>query len=461
MVKTNRDPNWLQAAMILASLQLASMTAEALDELDCVIEPHMVIDLSSRVDGIVDSIAVDRGQFIDKDQVLIKLEAGVERAVVAERRARAEAMAEVLAGQTSVAFAARRNGRIQELHRSQAVSTDQLDEINTEKELSRLQLQRARENQEIAVLELRQALEVLERHTLRSPINGVVVQRYLAPGESVEDQPIMRIAQIDPLRVEVIVPVTAFGSIKVGQPAIVRPEPPMAGRFPATVSVVDGVADAASGTFRVRLTLPNDDYSLASGLKCRVAFQPMRETPETQIAAVNPAPTPAQAGPKICRTIGPIKDAPAAEQIMKAIAMLAMKIELREEVEGVAESYVILTARQASKKDVVALTEKMLAEGIRDFDTIKRGPNKGRVALGVYSKRAFAQRRVAWLADRGFEAELVPRGNRRSRFWLDVELLPRVTALGLALPTKLVNGVDLTSTPCDGLVAQKSDATGN
>ena len=38
------------------------------------------------------------------------------------------------------------------------------------------------------------------------------------------------------------------------------------------VVVVDHVVDAASGTFGVRLALPNPDHSLPAGLKCHVSF---------------------------------------------------------------------------------------------------------------------------------------------------------------------------------------------
>jgi hypothetical protein len=82
----------------------------------------------------------------------------------------------------------------------------------------------------------------------------------------------LRLAQIDPLRVEVIVPVSAFGMIEVGQIAIVQPEEPVVGNYQAEIVIVDRVADAASGTFRVALDLPNPDYSLPSGLKCMVQF---------------------------------------------------------------------------------------------------------------------------------------------------------------------------------------------
>ena len=54
-----------------------------------------------------------------------------------------------------------------------------------------------------------------------------------------------------------------------------HPEAPKEGRFPAEVTVVDRVADPASGTFRVRLTMPNPDYAVPSGLNCSIEFQPV------------------------------------------------------------------------------------------------------------------------------------------------------------------------------------------
>jgi len=38
------------------------------------------------------------------------------------------------------------------------------------------------------------------------------------------------------------------------------------------VTVVDKVMDAASGTFGVRLALPNPDLALPAGLKCKIRF---------------------------------------------------------------------------------------------------------------------------------------------------------------------------------------------
>ena len=267
--QTNRATRY--APVVLAFFAGQSLAAD-IPQLDCVVEPHMVIDLSTQIDGIVDTMRVERGDFVEADQILVTLDSGVEQAAVAFARERAGATSEVRAGEVSVAFAERREERVHTLFEENVISTDQFDEVETEARLAQLQLSQAEESKRLAELELRRAQETLKRHTIRSPISGVVVQRYLSPGESVKFQPMLRLAQIDPLRVEVIVPVSAFGMIEVGQTAIIQPEEPMVGNYEATIAIVDRVADAASGTFRVALDLPNPDYGLPSGLKCMVQF---------------------------------------------------------------------------------------------------------------------------------------------------------------------------------------------
>ena len=109
--------------------------------------------------------------------------------------------------------------------------------------------------------------------TIRSPIHGVVVERSLGPGEYAFDQShLLTVSQIDPLNVEVWVPLSQFGRIHRGTLAEVYPEDPVGGRYPAIVTVVDQVFDAASGTIGIRLELSNPDYAIPAGLKCQVRF---------------------------------------------------------------------------------------------------------------------------------------------------------------------------------------------
>jgi len=236
------------------------------------LEPNRVIDVSSAVRGVLSAVDVDRGDLVEENQIVARLDSSVEEAAMELAQARANANAEVQADKLNAEFAARRSERIGTLYDRSAISGDQNDESETVAQLRKLELEQARENQHLAQLEARQAEQILKRHAIRSPVRGVVVHRYLSPGESAEDRPILRIAEIQTLRAEAIIPVAQFGTVKVGQQAVIVPEEPLTGHYVGTVSVVDRVADAASGTFRARVTLQNSDYALPSGLRCAVRF---------------------------------------------------------------------------------------------------------------------------------------------------------------------------------------------
>jgi multidrug efflux pump subunit AcrA (membrane-fusion protein) len=122
-------------------------------------------------------------------------------------------------------------------------------------------------------LELARAEAGLELKTIRSPDDGVVTERALSGGEYVnQESHILTIARLSELRVETYLPVALYGQVAEGDIATVEPEPPIGGSYKAKVAVVDHVFDAASGTFGVRLLLPNPDLRLPAGMRCKVRF---------------------------------------------------------------------------------------------------------------------------------------------------------------------------------------------
>ncbi len=82
----------------------------------------------------------------------------------------------------------------------------------------------------------------------------------------------MELAQIDPLNAEVTLPVNLYPAIKVGMRTKVILEAPLGGQYLAEVKIIDRVVAAASGTFGVRLELPNPNNRVPAGLKCKVIF---------------------------------------------------------------------------------------------------------------------------------------------------------------------------------------------
>ena len=72
---------------------------------------------------------------------------------------------------------------------------------------------------------------------------------------------------------EVYASLELIGAIKAGMATEVTPENPGGQKvYKATATIFDRVIDAASGTFGLRLDLPNPQYRLPAGLKCKVAF---------------------------------------------------------------------------------------------------------------------------------------------------------------------------------------------
>ena len=231
-------------ALILL-LPVAAGHADEHGVYECLIEPSKTVELSTPVPGIIESIAVDRGNFVSKGQALVQLQDTAEQSAVDLARAKLE-------------FGQRKVQRTQELFQENFTSAYSVDEAVTETRL--------------AEVELEQAQVLRGQKTLLSPIGGIVVERMAQVGEFVADGQILRIADLNPLYVEVIMPVEDWPRIKRGMKAKVRPQEPLGGEYDAEVLTVDQVLDAASGTFGTRLAMANPKSKLPAGLRCTVTF---------------------------------------------------------------------------------------------------------------------------------------------------------------------------------------------
>jgi len=205
----------------------------------------MTVELGSPVRGVLSGVLIDRGDLIKKGETVARIDSRAQRAAVALARSRAE-------------FALRTIERNEELIQDDLLSSQEMDEIATESQLASLELAQAETN--------------LDMRNIKSPVNGVVVKIVHTEGEFIDETEILVLAQIDPINVEVVVPVKYFGQVSEGMQATVTPEAPLNGTYIATVVVVDKVIDAASGTFRVRLSLPNKDLKIPTGLRCELVF---------------------------------------------------------------------------------------------------------------------------------------------------------------------------------------------
>jgi RND family efflux transporter MFP subunit len=225
---------------------------------------------------------VRRGDRVNKGDVVATLESGAERAATELARLRSEMTGPELTAQSKITFSQRKFARRRDMVADKLMSGQEQDEAESELKLAESELVQARENRQLARVEWQQQGSLLNLRTIRSPFSGVVVDQLLYPGEVVEPgaerKPILKLAQLDPLRVHVMLPITRFSQIKPGASAQIVAEAPFDGRYSGKVTVVDRLIDAASGTFGLFVELPNPRHEIPAGIKCRAEFQGVAPT---------------------------------------------------------------------------------------------------------------------------------------------------------------------------------------
>ena len=255
---------------------LLSITPSAAGEFDCMIEPRKSVEVRAASEGLIEKIWVDRGDMVKAGQVLVTLDSGVEKAAAESARYRTTMQGKIRTGESRVEFATQKYTRRDRLASQSFISQQDRDESLTEKRLAESELIEARDDRRLAEIELRRLSEQLRLRTIKSPVDGVVVDRMLNAGELADNRdlrkPILKLADIGTLHVEALLPIEAYGKLGVGQRIDVLPETPVGGRYSASVKVVDRVMDPASGTFGVRLELPNPGLKLPAGIKCKLSL---------------------------------------------------------------------------------------------------------------------------------------------------------------------------------------------
>jgi RND family efflux transporter MFP subunit len=273
-----KNKQWSRSSgVVLVGVMVALQAVEArASAFECLMEAWQVVEIRSPAEGLIDKVLVQRGDSIRKGQPLVELQSAVERSTAESARYRSQMEGAIAQSRNRVDYATKKLARATDLAQQNFVSIQARDEAEAERRIAQSELQAGLENRELAKIEHRRALDLLNLRTMLSPFNGVVVDRLLNPGDIAEAgtgrKAMLKIAQIDPLRVDVVFPASLFGQLKPGMKATVIPLG-LPGRHVAVVKWVDKVVDAASATFVARLELPNPTQTLPGGLRCQAEFE--------------------------------------------------------------------------------------------------------------------------------------------------------------------------------------------
>ena len=270
-------------AILCGGLASAVNVAHA-ETFECLVEPTQAVEVGSPVSGLLEKVYVRRGDRVAKGQLLATLESGAEQASARLAQFKSEAVAPTQTAESKIEFAQRKLVRRKEMAAQKLMSAQDREDAEAEYELAKAELQSAIENRQLARLEFQQQSALLNLRTLRSPFDGVVVDQLLYPGEVVEPsgakKVILKLAQLDPLRVQVILPMSAFRRVAKGMQVAVYPEAPIGGKYAAKVRTIDKLIDAPSGTFVAFLEMQNRQLDVPAGVKCKAEITLQQPVPQ-------------------------------------------------------------------------------------------------------------------------------------------------------------------------------------
>src|SRR5260370_33944595 len=263
----------MRRSLIALIIVLATRaTAAAAQSFDCEVDPSEVVKLGSPITGVLAEVLVKRGDNVARGQPIAVLESTIEASTVRLNRFRAESTARIDAQEEGVKLGGWRVERTG-LPRGLVVTQDKYEELRAEARVAEQELLREQQERQLAQLELERSQATLDQRTIRTTIDGIVTEKKLSAGEFVNQEGyIVTLARLDPLHVEVYLPVASYRKTRVGMEGSVHPAPHTRNVAAPAATVVDRVFDPASGTFGVRLTLPNPGNVLPGGQRCKVTF---------------------------------------------------------------------------------------------------------------------------------------------------------------------------------------------
>ena len=247
-------------------LQYDSSILEIRSQLHGVARPLQNAVLSSLVPGRIMTIHVAEGRRVSVGDPLVSLDDRLAQAQVEASRREAAQVAMLERAELAYQQAERRLSRLEQAALQNATAAFEIEEARSLKEQSRADRDAAKEAIAVAEANLTMAEEQLRRNTIYAPFDGVIVQIHQKQGAAVDASlPVVTLASLDTLEVEMYVPSDRFGSIRNGSTVKLSAGAPVNTDLSAKVCSVSPVIDSASNTFRCVLQIDNTAAGLPAG----------------------------------------------------------------------------------------------------------------------------------------------------------------------------------------------------
>lgn len=231
-------------------------------------EPVQTVDVASPESGTVQEIRVRQGQKVRKGDVLVQMDPDALLPALELAKAKAEARAKMEAAKIELQVKQRRLDNLNRLGKENS-SSEEVVRATADVDLAKTSVMAAEEEIRQSQLEAKRIEVQLERRTIRSPINGVVLKLHHDPGEfvTISAPTLVTVADLSQLRI-VLHPMSADAS-SLEEKARVQVQLERQNELAdAIVDFVSPVTNADSGTIRIELLVDNPTNRFRSGQRC-------------------------------------------------------------------------------------------------------------------------------------------------------------------------------------------------
>ena len=164
--------------MLLVIANAMSFQSVASTTYDCLIEPMVIAQVGSPVQGVIDKLLVDRSDLVEAGDPIATLKSSVEQANLKQAKARANMNGEITAREADLKLARHNMVRMKSLYDRKMVSTQQRDESVAQLHVAEAALKQAQDNLILFRHDLLRIEQMLDQRTIRSPVKGVVVEQH-------------------------------------------------------------------------------------------------------------------------------------------------------------------------------------------------------------------------------------------------------------------------------------------
>lgn len=257
--------------------------------------PFQEVELHAKVAGYIRHIGVDIGDHVKAGQVLASLEvpelmAQVQGADAGVRQSRdqiSRAKSDVMRAQANYEATHSQAERLQQAAKARPglIAQQEIDDALAKDRAASAQVDSAKsalsatqQQLDVSQADRQHYSSLADYSRIIAPFSGIVTWRYADTGSLIQagtsnsaSAPVVKLAEVDVLRLRLPVPESLAPYVRVGDPAVVRVDA-IAKTFDGKVTRTAGALDPTTRTMQVEIDVPNRDHQLAPGMYAQVTL---------------------------------------------------------------------------------------------------------------------------------------------------------------------------------------------